>query len=156
MALHMGTQVVVLMNGDEVGQFLRRGGDCQRCRRWSVGAGCTLHLNIGAASAVAGAVGLWSVLLVVLLAAAALGGGLSGVFGLAGLSSRCGPAGDFPNDTCEALECEASSGPLATRLARPVEGSKASVDRALVCLGSKFVSARGSAGSVVMIDRSVF
>jgi hypothetical protein len=114
-----------------------------------------LHLDIGAVVTVAGAVRLRAVLLV-LLAAAALCRSLGGFLGLEALSGRCGPSWNFPNNTREALEGEASTSPLATWLARSIERSKAGVDSTLVCLGTKLVSARGSTGGVVVIDGSIF
>jgi hypothetical protein len=116
-------------------------------------AGGTLHLNVVAAVAVAGTVGLLAILLIFL--GATLGRRSSRIFG-AGLGSLLlgsDPARNLPCDACKALELKASLGPSATRLARAIESAKASVDGTLVCLGSQLVaSSRLGAG---VIDRTV-
>lgn len=116
-------------------------------------AGSTLHLDVVAAVAVAGTVGLLAILLVLL--GATLDGGSGGILGagLGGLLLRSYPARNLPCDTCKALELKASLGPSATRLARTIESAKASVDSTLVCLRSQLVAASRLGAGV--IDRTV-
>jgi hypothetical protein len=55
-------------------------------------------------------------------------------------SGWCGPARDLPDDAGKALEREAALLPFAAGLARPIEGSQASIDGTLIGLGAEFMS----------------
>lgn len=119
-------------------------------------AGGTLHLDVVAAVAVAGTVGLLAILLIFL--GATLGGrgrGSGRIFSTRLWSLLLGsdPARNLPCDACKALELEASLGPSATRLARAIESAKACIDGTLVCLGSQLVAS--SRLGARMIDRTV-
>ena len=133
------------------------------CRRARLNAGDALHFDVAARDAVAVAVGITLERLdgavLVLLAAAAIGrdstrGGISLVGGdLDGLGLRWrGPPRNFPLDAGEGLELEAALGPLPTWLAGAIEGTQASIDGALVRLGSESVCSRsGLEGTVVPV-----
>lgn len=110
-------------------------------------AGSAPVISVGTAVAVASAGDSLAILLV-LLAAAIVGRWRRRVFvtGLGGFLLRSRPSRDLPRDAGEALELKVSPSPLATRLSRPVEGAQASVDGALVRLGTKLMPSSSAAG----------
>lgn len=131
------------------------------CRRASLNAGNALHLDVAGVTVVAMAVAValdrLCVILLVLLAAAAvgrdwargrdsrLGGNLDGL----GLW-WCGPSRDLPVDAGKGLELEATLGPLSTWLAGAVEGTQAGIDSTLIRLGTEPVCSRsGLEGTIV-------
>lgn len=123
-------------------------------------AGHALHLDIRTAVAVRNAiilghaVGFVSVFLVLFVASFGRRG--SRVFGarLGNGSRRSSPSWYLPDNSSKALQCEATLGPSAARLARTVEGAKACVDGSLVGLGAEFVSSRASRCTAV-VDSTV-
>ena len=107
----------------------------------------TLHIRISSTVAVTRAVDALAIFLV-LFTAAIVGRGDSRVLGagLGRLLRRRGPSGNFPDDTGEALELEATSSPFAAWLSGSVKGTQSGVDGALVGFGTKLVPASTTAG----------